>query len=138
SCIDCHMPRYKSDIPHAASTDHRILRIAQTSPPKPGRPAPRPDGFSILSFYPSPTEGNDEEIDRARAIALVKLALAGDPSAVSALGQARAVLEAAVRRAPDDLAAGEARGYALVLQNRWSEGLAAFQAVLSRDPNQEM
>ncbi|MBV9124116.1 MAG: hypothetical protein JO112_12220, partial [Planctomycetes bacterium] len=38
SCIDCHMPRYLGmDIPHTASTDHRIPRR-----PRPEQPSPRP------------------------------------------------------------------------------------------------
>jgi Tetratricopeptide repeat/Cytochrome c554 and c-prime len=135
SCIDCHMPRYgTSDIPHTASTDHRIPR----------RPGPTVDarlgvgdGWPLVSFYGGREGAGGAEGDRDLAVALVNQAFTGDAAAARALGRALPLLDAAVRRDPDDAAAGEARGFALVRQGRPAEALAAFEAVLARAPGRE-
>ncbi len=135
SCIDCHMPRYgSSDIPHTASTDHRVLREPAAAP---ADAKPAGDGLPLVSFYrgrPAPEGGAD---DRDRAIALVRAALGGDAAARS-LRQVLPALDAAAGRDPDDLPAAEARGQALGLQGRWAEALAAFRAVLERSPDREL
>jgi hypothetical protein len=138
SCIDCHMPRYASaDIPHATSIDHRILRH--------GKPVSRPDARldrredpPLISFYSGRTAWNATEDERGRGLALIKLARAGTALAPRVLSDALEALERACRRDPEDLAAEEARGYALAIQNRWAEALAAFQAVLARAPETEV
>jgi catechol 2,3-dioxygenase-like lactoylglutathione lyase family enzyme len=138
SCIDCHMPRYEaSDNPHTAATDHRILRGGKAPPRRDAQPTPG-DGLPVVSFYRGRKEVDDEEDERARALALVKQALAGDVSAVRAVGRALPVLETAWRRDSDDLAVGEAAGYALAMQNRPTEARAAFEAVLAAAPDREL
>ncbi len=149
SCIDCHMPPYgSSDIPHTASTDHRILKNAATGSAEPeSHPALRSaravlragDGLPLTSFYDGGKEaGDEEEIERDRALALVKLAFGGDASASRAIGSALPALESALQRDPDDRVAGQAKGHVLALQNRMSEALAAFEDVLAKAPNQEL
>jgi predicted CXXCH cytochrome family protein len=136
SCIDCHMRPYGSaDIPHTASTDHRILRDGKQAGGPDAKPVPG-DGFPVVSFYRPPREAG--EGDRDRAVALVKLALTGEAAAFRALPRTLPALQAAVRRDPDDHVAGEARGHALGLQERRAEALAAFRAVLARAPDREM
>jgi hypothetical protein len=146
SCIACHMARYgSSDIPHTASTDHRILRR--------GKPARTDDGARkeeknarvsdpsfqpLVSFYGSGKGAGTVEEERDRAVALVLWAFRGEPDASRALRHTLTPLEAAVGRDPDDWDAGEARGYALGLQGRSAEALAAFKAVLARAPDREM
>jgi hypothetical protein len=138
SCIDCHMPRYgASDIPHTAATDHRILRGGK-APPHGGATPGAGDDFPMVSFYRGRKGVDDEEDERSRAVAVVTLTLTGDPGAARAVGRALPPLEAACRRHPDDLAAGEAKGYALVLQGRPTEALATFEAVLARAPEREL
>jgi tetratricopeptide (TPR) repeat protein len=144
SCIDCHMPRYgSSDIPHTASTDHRILRGGarheQSSPPPvPRAPRAAPgDSRSLVSFYRGRRGVDEAEAERDRAIALVNRALEGNVSAAAVLGKALAVLETVVERDADDLPAGEARGYALALRRRGAEALAAFQSVLAKAAERE-
>jgi tetratricopeptide (TPR) repeat protein len=138
SCIDCHMPRYgASDIPHTAATDHRILRGGKPSPHGNAMPSAG-DDFPMVSFYRGRQGVDDEEDERSRAVAVVTLTLTGDPAAARAIGRTLPALEAACRRAPDDLAAGEAKGYALVLQGRPTEALAAFEAVLARASEREL
>jgi tetratricopeptide (TPR) repeat protein len=71
-------------------------------------------------------------------VALERLALGGDGAADRALRHVLPVLESACGRDPDDFPAGEARGYALALQERPAEALAAFEAVLARAPGREL
>jgi predicted CXXCH cytochrome family protein len=137
SCIVCHMPRYgASDIPHTAATDHRILRVGKPT----GRheSASRPGGTPLVSFYRGREGVDDDEDDRGRALALMKLALLGAPGSARSLGSVVGILDGALRRDPDDLPAGEARAYALALQERAIEALAAFDAVLERAPEREL
>jgi len=135
SCIDCHMPRYESaDVPHTASTDHRILRR-----PKSARPGSRPTSsdLPLVSLYRG-LEGVDPvEDERGRSIALTKLALAGDPASPLILRHVLPALDGALQRAPDDLPVAEARAYALGLQGRSAEAMAAFKAILSKAPERE-
>jgi hypothetical protein len=138
SCIDCHMPRYgAADIPHTAATDHRILRGGKAAPRKDNRPSPG-DRHPLVSFYRGRKGVDPDEDERCRAVALLPLALIGDPAAVRAVGEAQPALDDAVRRDPDDWPAGEARGYALTLRNRPAEALAAFEAILARAPDREL
>jgi hypothetical protein len=138
SCIECHMPRYGAfDIPHTASTDHRIPRRPEPAPPPDGGPAPG-DGFPLVAFYRDREGAGGAEGERDLAVALVNRALARDASAARAVGRALPLLEAAVRRDPDDFAAGEARGAALALPGRTAEALAACEAVLARAPGREL
>jgi hypothetical protein len=138
SCIDCHMPRYgSSDIPHAASTDHRIPRGGKQTAAKETPPASQ-DTLPIVSFYRTGNGIPLEEDERDRALALVEMARSGDGAAFRVLAQSVPVLDAALQRDSEDFAAAEARGYALALQNRWAEALPAFQAILAKVPNQEM
>jgi tetratricopeptide (TPR) repeat protein len=132
------MPRYgSSDIPHAASTDHRIPRHSKVAPAKPARPA-RGDVLPIVAFYPGGKGVPAEEVERDRAVALVKLALSGDGSAQRVLGQILPTLEAAMQRDPEDFEAAEKHGYALALQSRWADALAAFEEVNRKAPHQEL
>src|SRR5262249_32528496 len=137
SCVACHMPRYgAADIPHTAATDHRVPRRA-------GRPAAaeaeaRPGEVPLVSFFRGREGVDDAEDDRSRAVALERLAGGGDGASIGALGRVLPAREAACRRDPDDPAAAEARGYALALQERPAEALAAFEAVLARAPEREL
>jgi hypothetical protein len=137
SCIDCHMPRYgAADIPHTASTDHRIPRRADAA----GHAKPRPpeDGIPVVSFYRGREGAGGPEDERDLGVALVELALTGTARDGRALGRAADLLATACRRDPGDLDAVEARGHALALQGHWAEALRAFEAVLARAPEWEM
>jgi hypothetical protein len=144
SCIDCHMPRYgASDIPHTAVANHRIPR---GSPASRGPRSSRDDNarrtsdagpMPLVSFY-GVRKGMDQEQDnRNRAVALVRLALGKDLASIRAVPYALPALVEAVRRDPEDQVAREARGYALRLLGRAGEGLAEFEAVLAQAPHRE-
>jgi hypothetical protein len=137
SCIACHMPRYRaSDIPHTAATDHRIPRRSANSADDQAGPVGG-DGLLPVPFYrPSPRD--EPEAERDLGMATVSSVLAGNPAYARSVGRVLPGLGAAVRRDPDDLPAGEAYGYALALENRQAESLAAFEAVLARDGGREL
>ncbi len=137
SCIGCHMPRFAtSDIPHNASTDHRIPRRPASSAG--GREAPvPPPGLPIVSFYRERLPPGDREDDRDLGIALAWLARQGRLPAERYEQRIVDLLESALRRAPDDLDAWEAKGQFLGMRNRPAEALAAFASVLARAPRRE-
>jgi tetratricopeptide (TPR) repeat protein len=136
SCIDCHMSRFgASDIPHTAVADHRILRNSK-QPQRDERRAAG-DSMPLVSFYRGRKGVDDAEDDRCRAVALMQLALMGDAAAAGTAGRVLPVLDAALRRDPGDLRAAEAQAYALGIQERTAEALAAFQSVLAQAPGRE-
>lgn len=138
SCIDCHMPRYgAADIPHTAATDHRILRNGKPVSLDGAAKTPA-DSLLVAAFYSGRSGVEEVETDRDRAVLLMELAVAGDASSAKSVRSVLPVLEAACRCDPDDLPAGEARGYALALRNASDEALAAFQAVLDKAPDREL
>jgi tetratricopeptide (TPR) repeat protein len=137
SCIDCHMQRYGAgDIPHTASTDHRILRHgrakAEASTPVVSGPGP-----PLASYYRNRDGVTPEDDDRALALAVVRKAQRGANYAFESMPQALGHLDAALKRHPDDLDVLEARGYALGWRSRPAEALAAFEKVLEAAPRRE-
>jgi Flp pilus assembly protein TadD len=139
NCIACHMPMIaSSNTAHTALTDHRILRRPDTD-----RHAPSPESrlpeIKLVNFYKDQVDPGDPLV--ARDLALARLEAARIPlpdKERTRLGRlALPVLQAAVRDAPDDLAAREGEAYALWLHGRQQEALAAYEAVLERAPQRE-
>ncbi len=136
SCIACHMPRYgASDIPHTAATNHRIVRDGKSAPAAGGGDE-SDEAVPLVSFYRERKGVDEAEDERCRAVALIKQVLGGEPAA-RAVRHAAPILQAALRRDPNDLPAGEAHAYALMLQEQWPAALAAFRDVLARSPDWE-
>jgi tetratricopeptide (TPR) repeat protein len=132
------MPRYRSvDIPHAASTDHRILRDGKTAPP-PGARRDHSEVFPLQSFYRDRANMDNREDERDRALAVVQRALEGNGPAMQAVAHILSPLEEALRRDPKDVPAAQARAYALALLHRWAEALPAFEALLAAAPEREL
>jgi tetratricopeptide (TPR) repeat protein len=124
------MPRYAaSDIPHTASTDHRIVRRAKEEAP---HELKSPDGLPLVAFFRGRPGEDEKEAERDRAIALLKAAMMGDEQAFRSLRRILPMLERACGRDLDDVAAWEARAHALGLENRQEESLAMFEAVLGK------
>ncbi len=138
SCIACHMPRFStSDIPHTASTDHRIPRRPEgPSGEEAGGPMQQA-GFPIRNFYADRLSPGDREAERDLGIALVTLARQGRLAPERYSRTSVELLESALNRAPDDLDAWEAKGEIFGLTNRPLEALAAFENVLARAPQRE-
>ena len=142
-CAGCHMPRRESsDVAHVAATDHRIPRRPDGGGPT-GLSAPPSPRSSTGAEHPSPGERplvlfhRDLMDAHQRALAERDLGVA-----LSRIGHAEAavalpLLETALAARPDDVAAWEAKGFALGRLNRFEEGLAAFRTALSREPDRE-
>jgi Tfp pilus assembly protein PilF len=137
-CRACHMPRNdSSDIAHTAVTDHRILRKpAPKAPPEPPRPL-APGENPLAYFHQDLQDPHDHEVSRDLGLALIELARQHGPRTAPLGSLALPLLEGAVHRAPDDVAAWEAKGYALWLQGQATDALDAFEAALSRAPVRE-
>ncbi|MCI0680829.1 MAG: hypothetical protein L0Y71_01890 [Gemmataceae bacterium] len=142
NCLTCHMPRHTSSVgSHLAVTDHRVLR-------RPDRPPKRrselgPEDIPLLAFHRQRLDPNDQDLARDLAVGVIPLAaLAHDDGArhVSAVLGRRAVplLEKATARAPDDVPALEALGYALFARgDETPKGLRVFDAALALAPDRE-
>ena len=127
------MPRSNhTDIRHAATTDHRILR--------------QPDGGDRSSTDQGEARSGDRPLilfhrermdERQRSGADRDLGVALCRDGRSAAAVALPLLESALAARPDDLAAWEARGFALTMLGRYAEGLAAFRSALDREPGRE-
>ncbi len=140
-CCSCHMPRIpSSDVAHTAITDHRILRSYRdtNAPRAPDEALDRDD--NLVPFYAHLIDPQDPEVARDLGVALTKQAelTVQDRAARSQLARAALpLLESAVQAVPQDLAACQARGYALWLLGRREEALSAFETTLAFAPQGE-
>lgn len=126
SCIACHMPKLEAnDVPHAAQTDHRIVRRrASTETVQPSH--------DVVLFNNAESRVPAHEVARARGLLLTEWANnAGDLS----LAAEAAELLAGV--AADDWPALEALASDYVLRYRHAEAIQLLQAVLHQNPNRE-
>jgi tetratricopeptide (TPR) repeat protein len=121
-----------SDIIHVAETNHRIPRRADETK-RTGTQA----GNSNGNFRPWVNFHRDlmteRERDEAERDVGVALCLDGPIGAATALP----ALEDALAAWPDDVPGWEAKGYALGLSHRDTEGLSAFRKALALEPNRE-
>jgi hypothetical protein len=129
NCASCHMPRMESsDVPHVATTNHRILRRtpATTSSAQENR-----SGRRLVPFRGENADARERRaLDRDRGVALHRQGTEGAREAVR-------LLDAALGEWPDDLEALEARGVALGIIGRDERAIADLRAVLAREPNRE-
>jgi Tfp pilus assembly protein PilF len=132
-CIGCHMPpRPGSDVPHTATTDHRIPRRADEGDrPSAGTGGPRPDHEPVAIFH------RDLMDDRDRAAAERDIGVAVSRDGREGAAYAVPRLTAALAARPDDVDAWEALAFALGLRDRFEEAKAAFQTALTMQPNRE-
>ena len=79
SCIHCHMPRQSAtDIPHTATTNHRIPRLPSTQPNS--MPTATPSPLDYVPFDGAADRLSPRELDRARGIFLSTLSsMQADP-----------------------------------------------------------
>lgn len=137
-CVDCHMPRAPSaNIAHTAVTDHRIMRRAV--PGRRSTPAQRlrPGEPLLVHFHQELFDPDDPEVARDLGLALVEVGRNYPNLGASLSRQALPLLEAAVGRAPDDVAAREELGFALWRLGRLEEARTAFEAALELVPSRE-
>jgi Tfp pilus assembly protein PilF len=139
SCIQCHMPRYgASDIPHTASTDHRIVRRPDpplaSEPPMGGRDGPE---LPLASFYTTDRNQEDPETKRDLAIGLSVLLQRGKAVAPRYGRKTILMLESALENDPNDFDAWEAKARALRVMNRQAAALDAYESMLAINPKSE-
>jgi hypothetical protein len=137
SCTSCHMPRAPlAEIAHTASTDHRILRNPLAPPPESSL-LPDPRKTLLVNFYQQLLEASDLDADRDLGIALSKYPGKTREVAQIAAQQALRHLEPAVQRHAEDVAAQEAKAWALWLLDRPDEALVTIETSLKTAPNRE-
>ncbi len=136
SCVDCHMARYAtSDIPHTASTDHRISRR-----PRKASADDEPDSGHAVLLEPFYRGGADdpELMTRDLGLALARLADDNKEPGPRVAPLAVPLLESAVANDPEDWLAWEAKARLLEAVGRRSEALAAYQTVTVGAPKREV
>jgi Tfp pilus assembly protein PilF len=142
NCAACHMPAQGTEIPHAAATDHRILRKPDPSEPPQSRPAlPRTGDTALVPFHQNDPTSRDPETARDLAVGLMRSAAWQEaPASVRSalLARVKPLLDRALERAPDDAEAWDARGFSLVLQGRSSDALAAYEKAIALNPGGEL
>jgi predicted CXXCH cytochrome family protein len=135
SCIDCHMARYTaSDVVHAASTDHRILRRPEKERPKGAGHGASPH---LTHFYRERNNRNDREGARDLALALGRLALQGPGGPEGFVRPTLDLIEGGLRDFPNDVEALEVKAHLLLVLERPGQALATLEKVLALSPAQE-
>jgi predicted CXXCH cytochrome family protein len=128
SCIDCHMPRYaNSDVAHAASTDHSIVRRAGSQAPAAGIHAVE----QFEDFYRERFARGDPQADRNRALGLVKMLASGMASPERDGETIARLLEVALAGHPEDAELRASKALVLGLLGRSSESLAEARRALA-------
>ena len=131
-CTSCHMPKGTGfDIPHAATTNHRIPRNEVgslfTAPPGSAGRDPR----DLVIFHREQMDGEERAlVERDRGVAVCRFGAAGARVALP-------LLEAALAARSDDVTAWESKGHALHGLGRNDEALAAFQKAIILVPRRE-
>jgi Tfp pilus assembly protein PilF len=139
-CTDCHMKRLSSStIPHAANTDHRVLKLAEPEDTPETQRVGASGGPPLVHIHGKLLDPGDAGPARDLAIALVQGALKiPEPSQrITRAEQALPGLNAALQAWPDDVAAREARAGAFALLGRGRQALEEFDAALARAPRRE-
>ena len=119
------MPRFATaDIAHTAGTDHRIRRRPDKS--LPGLKSFQPGQMPIVNFHQNIIEPGNSNAKRDLGMALTDFS-AKNPDVSHLTAQlALALLDEALRAAPEDVPALEARGKALAMLNRLEEAYSSL------------
>jgi Flp pilus assembly protein TadD len=132
SCIACHMPHYAtSDIPHTASTDHRILRRPADEQPA---PPTDPDSARFVDFYRDHFPQGDSQAERNLGLALLRMMNSGHLRPERHGERALRLLESAVAQFPQDVEVREAKVQVLLRLKRPAEALSEARAALAKRP----
>ncbi len=156
SCMACHMPVARTQIRHAAATDHRILR-SPGARPKRQPPAPRPAWSPLVAFDaaqfavapdaaemqeganpPAATAADDPDHLRNLAVALT-MAMDRHPDLVDRrlLPETIDLLDQAVRRDGADVRAREALAFSLGRGRNLNPAFQQLEQVLRQNPRRE-
>ena len=138
SCIQCHMQRFKeTDILHTATTDHRILRTPAAERTDPERDM---HGLPLVLLNRgdlTPYELNSLDRELAIALATEGPRMRDSPQVRETGALILALLDRALAKRPDDLAALRLKAQALALSGRPSQALAVVRSALTLAPADE-
>jgi tetratricopeptide (TPR) repeat protein len=140
-CLACHMPRNPSTTAsHLAVTDHRVLR--RPDHPRTMHSDFQPGDIPLIPFHRDPPDAKDEEAQRDLAVAAVRVAEPARKAGAAQISRyltqrALPLLNQAAARAPDDVPALEAQGFALFDQGRLDEAQKALDDALALAPDRE-
>lgn len=137
SCIACHMPRQRAvDVPHAANTDHRILRKPDPKPVRQASSFEVGNDWLLKPFGDRPVQRGDRQAKRDLGIALIEASSRRLLPSDRASAHALLLFEHGL--ADDDVDGWEAKGWALLLQGSRPAARAAFDKVLAIQPQHEV
>jgi predicted CXXCH cytochrome family protein len=138
SCVACHMPvSANTDVAHNATTDHRIPRLPESPPATPPGAATGPP---LVVFHADQLGPSELRLaDRELGIGLtLEARRPGEGTRRTRLARAAIdLLDQALARRPDDLAALRYRAQATALAGRPAEGLRLYDALLAEAPGYE-
>ena len=122
-CVRCHMPRLSANnVPHAALTDHEILR-------KPRKQSASP-GARRLTAWREPPAGL-----RERNFGLASIEMGERYQYGSAMQEGLALLTAVQKGFPDDTEVMSAMARARYGERRFTESVALLEAAIAREPD---
>lgn len=131
SCIDCHMPRYRSsDIAHTASTDHRIVRRPKHQPVR----IADLESAAFMDFYSDRFPQGDPQAGRNLGLGLVKMIKLNMLPAQRHADRALRLLEIALASPVADPTVREGKVEAYLLLNRPAEALSEAEVLLAERP----
>ena len=138
SCMQCHMQRFKrTDIIHAATTDHRIPR----TPPRDGsEKAGSVRGLPLVLLNGENLTADElKSLDRELAIALATEGprLRDSPQVRETGTLVLALLDRALAKRPNDLPALRMKAQALALSGRRGQALTVIRSALTLAPVDE-
>ncbi len=137
-CTQCHMPKSSTfDIMHVATTDHRIMRDPQAATPEAERAA---SGLP-LTLLNSEAGGPKDPDALGRELAIALTSEWRDrpdaPGVRQSASLILALLDQALAKRPDDLAARRMKAQALALSGHRTDALRLIDSVLRSDPTDE-
>lgn len=156
SCISCHMPRARTQIQHAAATDHRIPRSSDVPPQRPTM-TPLPAWSPLVAFdalslpniansvlleretKPNGHESADDPDEMRNLAVALTMAMDRNPKVADAtrLLPTIGLLEQALERDPSDDRAREAYAFALRHSRDLAPALRQIEEVLKCEPRRE-
>ncbi|HUY34568.1 MAG TPA: tetratricopeptide repeat protein [Pirellulales bacterium] len=136
SCVVCHMPRLSAhDIVHASQTDHRVTRFPERGHKSQRTHSPPAE----LELYDH-AEKHLQPWEHARVRGMIALMVSSQRDPLTArdkLGEAEALLTAALPWAPDDVTMLQALAQVMTSQGRPAEARPYVERVLAIRPRDE-
>jgi Flp pilus assembly protein TadD len=135
SCIDCHMPRYRSwDVAHTATTDHRILRRPRNGSDAAPTGRPNLENVPLVDFYRDRFPTGDPQTERNLGLGMLKLIRMNMLRPQRHGDRALRLLESALGRDPSDGLVRQGKVEAYLLLNKPAEALSEAEVLVAEQP----